>query len=81
MSRMANEMTRSAIAAEVRAELARQDKTFNDLAEFMRADKGAVSRRLRGLRSFRAEELALIADWLGVPVSKFVPSAPTEVAR
>ncbi len=80
MSRMTNEVTRKAIADEVLAELARQQKTMRDLAEFMGADKGAVSRRLRGHRSFRAEELSAIADWLGVPVAQFVPKMPTEVA-
>jgi transcriptional regulator with XRE-family HTH domain len=80
MSRMSNELTRRAIAAEVRAELARQHKTMSDLAEYMSADKGAVSRRVNGLRSFRAEELSAIADWLGVPVAQFVPKTSTEVA-
>lgn len=80
MSGMANEATRGAIAAEIRAELARQSKGTLDLARFMGVDHGSASRRLRGLRSFRAEELSAIADWLGVPVAQFVPKMPTEVA-
>jgi transcriptional regulator with XRE-family HTH domain len=80
MSSMSNEATRRAIAAEIRAELARQDKGTRELARFMGVDHGTVSFRLRGIRSFRAEELSAIADWLGVPVAQFVPKASTEVA-
>jgi hypothetical protein len=60
--------TRDRIAAEVRAELARQQKAQKDLIEFMGLPQPSVSLRLNGTRSFRAEELVDIADWLGVTV-------------
>jgi hypothetical protein len=77
---MSNEALRQAIAAEVRAEVARQGKTLNEVAEILATDKGAVSRRMWGQRSFRVEELSTIADWLGVPVAQFVPKDRAGVA-
>lgn len=68
---------RAAIAREVRAELARQLKTQRDVAEVVGVDQGSISLRLSGERSFRAEELSAIAEWLGVSVSQFMPA--TEV--
>lgn len=66
---------RHAIAAEVRAELSRQHMTHSQLGEIIGVDQGAATLRIRGARSFRAEELAKVADWLGVPVSNFFPVA------
>lgn len=66
---------RQTIAAEVRAEMARQRKTHQELADVLGFTKQAVSIRLRGLRSFRAEELVAAANWLNVPVSQFAPTA------
>lgn len=63
---------KSAIAAEVRAELARQRKTHTELAGVIGVDQGSASLRVQGQRSFRAEELVLVAEWLGVPVSQFL---------
>lgn len=62
---------RASIAAEVRAEMARQRKTREDLARILGFTKQAVSLRLTGQQSFRAEELKATADWLGVPISQF----------
>lgn len=66
---------RAHIAAEVRAEMSRQNKTQDDLAAVLGLSQQTVSPRLRGLRSFRAEELKVVADWLQVPVSKFTSPA------
>lgn len=62
------------IAAEVRAELARQRKTQRDIADVLGLPQSAVWLRLNGDRSFRAEELVRIADALGVPVATFLPT-------
>lgn len=70
---------RRAIAAEVRAEIARQCKTQRDVAEVIGVDQGSAGRRLNGERSFRAEELAAVAAWLGVPPAQFMP-APAAAA-
>lgn len=66
---------RGQIAAEVRAEMARQRRASRDLAALLGIDQGSASLRLQGERSFRAEELARVAEWLGVPVSQFIPES------
>lgn len=65
---------RSTIASEVRAELARQHKTQRDLADVLGLDQSSTWLRLRGQRSFKAEELAALASWLGVPMGQFAPT-------
>lgn len=69
---------RESIAAEVRAELARQSKTQRQVAELIGMPQQALQLRLTGKRSFRAEELVLIADALGVPAHQFLlrPAVP-----
>lgn len=71
---------RSRIAAAVRAEMARQQKTQDDLAELLGIVQPSVSLRLAGKRSFRGEELAALAEWLQVPVSTFLPAPAAERA-
>lgn len=71
---------RAKIAAEVRAELARQNKTQRDVAERLGIAQPSVQLRLTGRRAFRAEELAVIADWLGVPAAQFLPSDSSAAA-
>lgn len=65
---------REQIAAEVRAELARQQVTQRDLAAVLDMTQPALQLRLVGKRSFRGEELAKIAAYLGVPVTGFLPT-------
>lgn len=66
------EATRERIAAEVRAELARQDKPAGRfVAELLGIDEGSASLRLKGRRAFRSDELAQIAAALRVPVGQF----------
>lgn len=62
---------RATIAAEVRAELARQQKTQRDVADILGLPQQSVQLRLSGKRAFRAEELARLAEGLGVPISRF----------
>lgn len=64
---------RSAIATRVRAEMARQHKSQRDVAGWLGIAQQAVCTRLQGKRSFRAEELKIIGDELGVPVATFMP--------
>lgn len=76
------EAERQAIAAEIRAEMARQQITQRDLAEKVGIFQQALQVRLTGARSFRAEELAAVAAALGVPVTNFLPAAEApEVTR
>jgi len=60
-----------AVAAEVRAEMARQQKQQGDLARHLRVTQATISRRLAGKASFRIEDLQEIATFLNVPVSSF----------
>jgi transcriptional regulator with XRE-family HTH domain len=66
---------RHAIAAEVRAEIGRQGKTGRELAELTGLGRDGTAARLRGDMPFRAEELVLIADVLGVSAEQFVPAS------
>ncbi|MEV6633930.1 helix-turn-helix transcriptional regulator [Actinoplanes sp. NPDC051470] len=66
---------RDAIAGKVRGALAEASKTQRDLGEILNLPQSAVQLRLSGQRPFRAEELGLIARWLGVPIEQFVPAA------
>jgi len=78
---MANDQQRDLIAANVRAEVARQGRRHNDAAAVLGIHKANLSRRMRGEVAFRADELALLADWLGVPIASLVhPNNVTGVA-
>lgn len=68
---------RERIAAEVRAELARQNKTLRELAGLLGMTHQSVHNRVSGRQSFRAEELVRFAAALGVPVTNFLPSEVT----
>jgi transcriptional regulator with XRE-family HTH domain len=62
---------RESIAAEVRAELARQRRSQRDVAEAIGMEQPNLQLRLAGKRPFRAEELAALAEHLGVSVGQF----------
>jgi transcriptional regulator with XRE-family HTH domain len=68
---------RERIAAEVRAEMARQQKTQRDVAAILDLPYQSVQERLYARRAFRAEELAKLAEAFAVPVSRFFPDAVT----
>jgi transcriptional regulator with XRE-family HTH domain len=57
------------IAANVRAEAARHDRTQLDLAELLGITHSAISRRMRGETPFRDYELQSIAEYLGVSIA------------
>jgi len=71
---------RQRIAAEVRAELARQNISNRDFADLLGMDRSAAQQRLSAQRSFRAEEIERVAEILGVPVARFLaPAIPDEI--
>ncbi len=70
-----NASGRELIAAEVRAELARQRKTSTDVAVILGRSKATTDRRIAGRLSFSAEELMLLAAALDIPVGQFFPAA------
>lgn len=54
-----------ALAAEVRAEMAAQNRTAAGLAEALGVTAHTAGRRLSGATPFDVVELALVAMWLG----------------
>lgn len=66
------EAVRRAIAAEVRAEMGRQNKSLRDLAAELNLSHQSLAVRVRGDVAFRIEELVLLASALGVDVDLFV---------
>lgn len=67
-----------AVAAEVRAEMARQHKSQVALAEVLNVSQPTASRRLQGKQPFDMDELPVIAAWLGVQVEAFIPAGEIE---
>lgn len=65
---------RQHIAAEVRAELARQRLSQREVADILDLPQSVVQLRLVGTRPFRAEELVQLATALGVPIARFIPA-------
>lgn len=60
-----------AVAANVRAELARQDKGPVFVADVLRLHRNTVRRRLTGEAPFAFHEVAILAAELHVPIAKF----------
>jgi transcriptional regulator with XRE-family HTH domain len=69
------DVLRASIAAAVRAEIARHQKTQREVALVLGLPQPSVSKRLLGEVPFRAEEIAAIAAWLGVDPSTLLPAA------
>lgn len=63
----------SDIAGEVRAEISRQKRAQRDIADLLDLSQAQVSDRVNGVVEWRISELVLVADWLGVSITKFVP--------
>lgn len=68
------------IAHEVRAEMARQGLSQQQIADRLGWTQRRVSRRLTGDRPIDASELEQLAAALGVPVARLIPIDPNEVA-
>lgn len=59
---------RMAIAANVRAEVARKGIARSEVADLLGMSQSALSRRLTGTASFSAEDIAALADYLATSV-------------
>lgn len=70
---------RESIAEEVAAEMGRQCRTQEDLEAATGISQSAISYRLRGISAFHAEELVVIARFLGVPVTQFFEACPARL--
>jgi predicted GIY-YIG superfamily endonuclease len=68
-----DEKARRAIATEVRAEVARSGKSKQQVREFLGISRQAAWQRMVGVTSFPDDELAELAEFLGIPVSRFLP--------
>lgn len=71
---MGEEFTRR-VAAEIRAELARQGMTQDQLSAKTGISQSSLSRRLTAAYPFTTAEMATIAEALGVHVSTFFGSS------
>ena len=67
-------MTHEIVAAEVRAQMARQRVTSRSIARRMGWSGTYLSRRLTGSVAFNVTDLAAIAGLLDLPVSAFLES-------
>ena len=67
--------SRAELAAEVRAEMARQRVTPSQLAEATGISRATLGRRLSGQLAFTVDELALISTHLQVAPSRFIAAA------
>jgi plasmid maintenance system antidote protein VapI len=52
------------VAAEIRAEMARQQRKQGDLAEALGISKAGMSQRLNGRQELTVNEVVRIAEWL-----------------
>lgn len=77
---MTNHPVARSVANEVRAELARQRKTQQELATTLGVNAHTAARRIRGEVPFDVVELEVIAAWLGVPVAQLWPRDPQAVS-
>jgi len=64
------------IAAEVRAEISRQKRPQRQIADLLGLSQQQVSERVLGTVEWRISELVRVAEWLQVPITKFVPAEP-----
>lgn len=67
------------IAAEVRAELARQRRIPSELATGIGMSRATLGRRLAGVSHFSLEELGRVAAWLGVTPEVLLSRAQEEL--
>ena len=60
------------VASNVRAELARRGLTQRELADKLGLTQTAISSRLRGIVAFDVDELAVVAETLGVRIESLM---------
>lgn len=63
------------VTGAIRAELARRDVDGVELAEPLSLSRNSVYARLRGERPFDTDEIAAVADFLGMTVEALLESA------
>ncbi len=68
----ANRLASQRVAGEVRAELARQKRTANELATVLGISAHTAGRRLSGDVPFNVIELAALCQWLNVDLADLI---------
>jgi transcriptional regulator with XRE-family HTH domain len=68
-----SEAITASVAAEVRAEMARQNVPQRELGRVLGLSQGAAWRRLKGEVPFDVSELAEVAKLLKTPMTQFLP--------
>lgn len=63
------------VAAEIRGHMARKQRTGVELARYLGITQTTLSRRLTGRTAFDLDEIALVAEWLELPISVLVTPA------
>lgn len=66
--------TTAYVAAEVRAEMGRQNRDNNWLATQLDVNAMWVSRRLRGITDWSVDDMVRIAEVLGIPAARLLPN-------
>lgn len=66
------------VSEEIRAELARQKKSVNDLAENIGSPISTIRRSVNGHRSFTLDELDATAAYLGIGVIELIRKSRNE---
>ena len=66
-----NDVSRETVAAEVRAQIARQRRSGRNVALELGWTQNYMWKRLAGVKAFDVEDLAAIAKVLDVPVTVF----------
>lgn len=72
---------RRTTANNVRAEMARRGVTQSQVASVLGIGQSAVSGKLIGRSPFDIDEIALIAEWLNVPVFALIADEPVPFPR
>lgn len=67
------------VAGNLRAEMARQKLSGVDLAALLKCSQQSASRRVTGAQALDLDELARVAEWLGVGIFELVTSRETAV--
>lgn len=76
-----SETITASVAAEVRAEMARQNVPQRELGDVIGLSQGAAWRRLQGRVPFDVAELAAVAEWLKVPITQLLPEPAADPAE
>lgn len=73
-----SETITASVAAEVRAEMARQNVPQREVGRVLGLSQTGAWRRLSGETPFDVAELAKVAELLGVPMTHFLPAPVVE---